>query len=134
GGGADEPLPPPSILNGSEQLIDSGGPAKTAENGSPVRADFSDFPYPWYITQVREALWNSWTQRMPSSGMLRCTVRFEIRRNGSVASSGVERSSGNRLFDHAAESSVENAAPFPALPDDFFEDTLTVHVEFKTTE
>ena len=71
---------------------------------------------------------------MTSSGVLKCTVRFDIQRGGGVKAVSVERSSGNRLFDYAAETSVENAAPFPPLPDDFYEDDLTVHVEFKTTE
>ena len=68
---------------------------------------------------------------MPSGGSLRCTVRFTINRNGSIKSVSVEKSSGNRLFDSAAESSAQAAAPFAALPDDFYEDRLTVHVEFK---
>jgi protein TonB len=128
-------LPKPSVLGGTARLFDP--PAtdnKNGENGSPVLADFSNFPYPWYITQVREALWNSWTAKMPSSGILRCTVKFEIQRSGAVQAVGVEKSSGNRLFDNAAETSVESAAPFPPLPDDFYEDALTVHVEFKTID
>lgn len=130
-----ELVPKPSVLGGASKLFDQEPAGKGGgENGAPALADFSNFPYPWYITQVREALWNAWTAKMPSSGALRCTVKFGIQRNGSVKGVGVERSSGNRLFDYAAETSVENAAPFPPLPDDFFEDDLTVHVEFKTTE
>jgi protein TonB len=136
-GEAADPLPKPSVLGGTARLIEPQPEEKgggEGGNGSPVVADFSNFPYPWYITQVREALWNSWTQRMPSSGMLKCTVRFEIQRGGTVSAVAVERSSGNRLFDYAAETAVESSAPFPVLPDDFYEDALTVHVEFKTTD
>jgi TonB family protein len=71
---------------------------------------------------------------MPSAGSLRCTVRFTINRNGSIKSVSVEKSSGNRLFDNAAESSAQTAAPFAPLPDDFYEDRLTVHVEFKAMD
>ncbi len=127
------PLPKPTVLGGTSKLFEPQSADKGAgNNGSPVQADFSNFPYPWYITQVREALWNSWTEKMPSSGLLKCTVKFDIQRGGAVKDISVERSSGNRLFDYAAEASVENAGPFPSLPDDFYEDTLTVHVEFKT--
>lgn len=134
-GGDSEPLPPPSVLNGQQKLIETrAADISGGGDGAPVLADFSNFPYPWYITQVREALWNSWTQRMPSSGKLKCTIRFDIQRGGAVGSVSVERSSGNRLFDYAAETAVESAAPLPGLPDDFYEDTLTVHVEFKTTD
>ncbi|HNT97236.1 MAG TPA: TonB family protein [Elusimicrobiales bacterium] len=137
-GGPSKPLPRPSILSeGGPGLFDRPDPAPAAggNNGqSGLSADFSNFPYPWYITQVRESLWNAWTLRMPTAGALRCTVSFDIARDGSARRISVSRSSGNRLFDHAARGAAEAAAPFPALPDDFFEDELTVHVEFKSTD
>jgi len=128
-------LPKPSVLSGGARLVDEEKPRGGAggENGAPMITD-SNFPYPWYITQVREALWTAWTGKMPSAGNLRCTVQFSIQRDGSAGSVSVEKSSGNRLFDNAAESTVEGAAPFAALPDDFYEDKLTVHVEFKAMD
>lgn len=131
-------LPKPSVLSGAAKLFDSD-PAPRAlpaggEGGTPLVTDAANFPYPWYITQVREALWNAWTERMPSGGSLRCTVRFTIDRGGSIRGVAVEKPSGNRLFDNAADSSVRAAAPFPPLPDDFFEERLTVHVEFKAAD
>lgn len=129
-------LPKPSIFSSGAKLFDeektAAGPS--GENGTPLTTDSANFPYPWYITQVREALWTAWTEKMPSGGSLRCTVRFTINRNGSIKSVSVEKASGNRLFDNAAESSVQAAAPFAALPDDFYEDRLTVHVEFKAMD
>lgn len=129
-------LPKPSILSSGARLFDdekkAGGAA--GEGGTPLTTDSANFPYPWYITQVREALWNAWTEKMPSGGSLRCTARFTINRNGSIKGVSVEKSSGNRLFDSAAESSVQAAAPFAPLPDDFYEDRLTVHVEFKAMD
>lgn len=127
-------LPKPSVLAGGAKLFETEKPAPGGEGGTPLITDSANFPYPWYITQVREALWNSWTSRMPSAGSLRCTVRFSISREGDIKSVSVEKSSGNRLFDNAAESAAQAAAPFEPLPDDFFEDRLTVHVEFKAMD
>ncbi|MCM2267632.1 MAG: TonB C-terminal domain-containing protein [Elusimicrobiales bacterium] len=127
-------LPKPSVLAGGGKLFEEERRKEGGEEGTPIVTDSANFPYPWYITQVRELLWNTWTARMPSGGDLRCTVRFSILRDGAVRAVSVEKSSGNRLFDNAAESSVESSAPFPALPDDFYEDKLTVHVEFKAME
>lgn len=127
-------LPKPSVLSGGAKLFETEKPAPGGEGGTPLITDSANFPYPWYITQVREALWNSWTSRMPSAGSLRCTVRFSITREGDIKSVNVEKSSGNRLFDNAAESAAQAAAPFAPLPDDFFEDRLTVHVEFKAMD
>lgn len=127
------PLPKPSILSSGDKLFEEAPVAAPSggEEGGPLIADAANFPYPWYITQVREALWTSWMERMPSGGTLRCMVRFIITRDGAMKKLSVEKSSGNRLFDNAAESSARAAAPFQPLPDDFPEDRLTVHVEFK---
>lgn len=129
-------LPKPSVLAGGGKLFEEEKKETGAggESGTPIVTDSANFPYPWYITQVREALWNAWTGKMPSGGDLRCTVRFSINRDGSVKGVSVEKSSGNRLFDNAAESSVESAAPFPVLPEDFYEEKLTAHVEFKAMD
>lgn len=127
-------LPKPSVLSGGAKLFEPEQGRSGGEEGTPIVTDSANFPYPWYITQVREILWNTWTSRMPSAGGLRCTVRFSILRDGTARAVSVEKSSGNRLFDTAAEGTVESAGPFPALPDDFFEEKLTVHVEFKAME
>lgn len=129
-------LPKPSVLSGASKLFEEEKREAEAsgENGTPLVTDAANFPYPWYISQVREALWNAWTAKMPSAGSMRCTVRFTVTRSGAVKGIAVEKSSGNRLFDYAAETSVESAAPFPRLPDDFYEDKLTVHVEFKAVD
>lgn len=130
---SSKPLPKPSVLSSGAKLFEpeTATAAAPGEGGTPLITDSANFPYPWYITQVREALWNAWTERMPSGGSLRCTVRFSILRDGEVKGVSVEKSSKNRLFDSAAESAVQAAAPFAALPEDFYEDRLTVHVEFK---
>ncbi len=125
------PLPKPSVLSSGAKLFTPAPAEQEGDEGTPLVADAANFPYPWYITQVREALWNSWTERMPSGGTLRCTVRFRISKDGSVSGVSVETSSGNRLFDNAAESAAKAAAPFQPLPDGFTEDSLTVHVDFK---
>lgn len=134
---SSSPLPKPSILSSGAKLFEAkplAALADTPGGGEPLVAEAPNFPYPWYITQVREALWNSWTERMPSGGTLRCTVKFVITRGGEIKSLSVEKSSGNRLFDNAAESSARAAAPFQPLPSDFPDDRLTVHVEFKAGE
>ncbi len=99
-------------------------------SSSSINTD-SNFPYPWYITQLREALWDSWQKIMPVNASLKCIISFRINSNGSITKVEVEKSSGNRMFDQSAISAVENADRLPPLPESFFEDYLTVHVEFK---
>ena len=70
-----------------------------------------NFPYPWYITQVRVSLWNQWTKSM-SSFHGDCTIIFSIMPNGSVVDVRTEDSSGDSAFDLAAASAAQDAAPF----------------------
>ncbi|MFH1619490.1 MAG: TonB family protein [bacterium] len=135
-----EPLPAPSILKGLAKAV----PAKTQGTGETdlsrksastgVSADFPDFPYPWYVSQVRNSLWNEWSSRMPRGSFMACVVAFSIKRDGNIARIMVEKSSGNKLFDFAAMSASDSAAPFPPLPADFAESQLTVHVEFRVAD
>lgn len=132
----------PSILKGATLPKPEAEPAKedaqqNAENqppGGAMTAEFPNFPYPWYITQVRASLWNQWSSRMPSGGRLSAVIGFQISNTGSVSGVKAERSSGNKLFDFAAMSAVESAAPFPPLPREYKQKTLSVHVEFKVAE
>ena len=97
-----------------------------------VQASFTNFPYPWYITQVRNALWTAWQKAKPKNGQgLSVLVSFNIDRNGAVFETQIERSSNDEAYDYAAMSAVKNSDPYPPLPEDFTKEILTVTVEFK---
>jgi protein TonB len=104
------------------------------EGGNAVKASFTNFPYPWYITQVRNALWREWSKRMPKKTGFSTLVSFSIYRHGAIYSVQVEKASGNDSYDYAATSAANNSAPYPPLPKDFPRDILTVTVEFKNEE
>jgi TonB family protein len=134
-----EPLPAPSVLRG----LAKAKPAKAEETGkglsresasTGVMADFPNFAYPWYVSQVRNSLWNEWSSRMPHGSFLACVVGFSIKRDGKITGVKAEKSSGNKLFDFAAMSASNAAAPFPPLPADFAENELAVHVEFRVSD
>jgi protein TonB len=59
-------------------------------------------------------------------------IRFAIRRDGSVASCSIARSSGNALLDEEAVALPERAGPFPPIPDEINGELLelTVPVTF----
>lgn len=132
----------PSILKGATLPKPAAEPVRedapqngeSQPPGGAMTAEFPNFPYPWYITQVRASLWNQWSSRMPSGGRLSAVIGFQIGGTGAVSGVKAERSSGNKLFDFAAMSAVESAAPFPPLPREYKQKTLAVHVEFKVAE
>ncbi|MBO7605191.1 MAG: TonB family protein, partial [Elusimicrobiaceae bacterium] len=91
-----------------------GGADKT------VQASFTNFPYPWYITQVRNALWTSWQKTKPKNDRgLSALVSFNIDRNGAVFQVQIEKSSRDEAYDYAAMSAVKNSDPYPPLPEGF---------------
>lgn len=142
-------LPRPSLLKGwteskepPKPSLGASGDSKAAPaaagpaSGMPgsaagVATDRADFPYPWYISQVRQMLWVAWQKRMPAAAGEGVVV-FSIVRNGSYTDLRMESSSGDSTFDDAAIASVQASAPFPPLPSDFAEPFLKIHLTLKS--
>ncbi|MBQ4493541.1 MAG: energy transducer TonB [Elusimicrobiaceae bacterium] len=100
-----------------------------------VQASFTNFPYPWYITQVRNNLWTAWQKLMPKKTLgLSVLVSFNIDKNGAVYGVQIDKSSKNDDFDYKGKVAVLNSAPYPPLPQDYGKEILTVSVEFKNEE
>lgn len=133
-------LPRPSLLRGF-QAPDEAKPAAAlapaalaADSGggeAGVSADMPNFPYPWYISQVRASLWNLWSVRMPRAGGL-CVVVFSLLPDGRAVDIRAEESSGDAAFDLVALGVVQDSGPYPPLPRGFSEPFLRVHVSFKS--
>ena len=138
-------LPPPSMAAANGFLPEKSSRRDSSGGGSGMRnvsegiggggfRTETDFPYPAYISGVRGKLFAQWREKAPAVSNMQCTVGFTIMRGGSIKNVSVEKSSGNRLFDTAATAAVRASAPFERLPDDFYEDVLVIHVEFKSTD
>lgn len=126
------PLAAPSMLNEEEEdALGEETEQPNAFGGGNIQTDFANFPYPWYITQVRNSLWGEWEKRRPAGSTLGTMVTFAIARDGKIKDLKVEKSSGDDTFDFAATSAVINAGPFAPLPMYYEKDELTVTVEFK---
>ncbi|HBL18633.1 MAG TPA: hypothetical protein DD417_18205 [Elusimicrobia bacterium] len=147
--GPKKPLPRPSFLPGAVET-----PAKTPTPAKPaapeaapgtsgkvapgpagpsaeVSADLADFPYPWYLAQLRSALWDRWSKRMPQE-TVELGILFTILADGSIVDLRIEYTSGDRGTDYAAMSAVKETAPLPPLPPGFRERFLRVHVQFRS--
>ncbi len=124
GAGAPSPSAAPSAPSGN---------APSASSGAGITTDLPNFPYPWYISQVRLLLWQAWQRRMPRLDA-EGAVGFSILPNGSFTDLSVESSSGDADFDGKALAAVQAAAPFPALPADFHEKFLKIHLTLKSEE
>ena len=129
----------PSVLQETDEKAEAadkasgeeGNDSPNAFGGGNIQTDFANFPYPWYITQVRNSLWSEWEKRRPAGSTLGTMVSFAIARDGKIKDLKVEKQSGDDTFDFAATSAVINAGPFAPLPMYYEKDELTVTVEFK---
>jgi TonB family protein len=128
-----KPAIKPSLLSPTEPAVTGAPGAAAGMPGSAagIATDLPNFPYPWYISQVRQMLWTAWQKRMPGSSGEGIVV-FAIMRNGNYTDLQMESSSGDAAFDQAATDAVQAAAPFPALPSDFAEPFLKIHLTLKS--
>lgn len=123
------PAAAPAAAASVQATPGAGGAPGGEGSGAAVSADMPNFPYPWYISQVRAQLWAKWTARMPRTpgGVV---VMFTILKTGALTDLRVEASSGDDGYDYAALTSVQESAPFAPLPPGFKDRFLKVHVRF----
>ncbi|MFH0807241.1 MAG: TonB family protein [Elusimicrobiota bacterium] len=128
----DRENPPAQVINpeGNAGAGNSGLPFGQGGGGISV----SNFPYNWYLSILRDRLMSRWNEESSLSKKQVCSVMFVIEKDGSLGDLSIERSSGDGYFDHVALRSVEYSQPFPPLPEDFKENELRVHVDFKVSQ
>ena len=103
----------------------------TAESLIGIRSD-EQFDFPYYIRIMTGKISSNWLN--PYQGQdekVTATVYFQVLRDGTITSSRVEKSSGISTFDRAALRAVVTSSPLPALPVEFAESKLTVHLDFE---
>lgn len=108
----------------------SGGDSSQAP-GAGISTDMPNFPYPWYISQIRASLWSQWSSRMPRQAG-QAVVVFTLLPSGKLVDLRIESSSGDSALDLAAQGAVQDSAPFPPLPKGFKEPFLKIHVTLKS--
>ena len=113
------PSPPPPPL---------GAPSGSAVGSGPLTLSVSDFPYAYYIRQIQQKIQERWYGRaIPGQ---QPSVVFEIRRDGRLNVVTIDRTSGNAYYDQVALRAINDASPFPPLPDDFRKAVLRIGLQF----
>ncbi|MBN2347180.1 MAG: TonB C-terminal domain-containing protein [Candidatus Aminicenantes bacterium] len=129
-----ESIPPGRSLEAGLKtgISSGGGGGGWGEPGGPGGGGY--FPHAYYIDLLRNRISSSWYSSLVAPGLRGkhvSGVYFIIRRNGEIDELRVERPSGNVSLDLSARRAIENAAPFPPLPNDFPSQYLVVHFEFE---
>ena len=97
--------------------------------GRRVEMDVSNFCCPEYIERVILVIQRGWDKQQGVRGS--SVVTFTIHRDGTVDGVVVRRSSGFYALDNAAMRAIARAQQLPALPAEFTNPSLTLHVTFE---
>jgi TonB family protein len=105
-----------------------GAPTGAASGSGPLTLSVTDFPYAYYIRQVAGKIREQWNGRaIPGQ---QPSVVFEIRRDGRLNVVTIDKSSGNSYYDQVALRAINDAGPFPPLPDEFKKTVLRIGLQF----
>jgi TonB family protein len=119
-----------------EGTATSTGPASVGGTGlsADVGVDDANFEFTYYLIAVRNRIGQNWSAPagLATSGKpVRAVVYFRVGRDGSVAQSKLEETSGIAFFDQSAMRAVLISNPLPPLPLGFGGSDLGVHFAFE---
>jgi protein TonB len=103
-------------------LSSGGGP------GTGSRLDVANFCCPDYLITMIERIRANWNQKQSASG--ETIIHFTIQRDGTLTNAATEQSSGSPVLDLAALRALAVTRQIPALPAQYPDSTLGVHLTF----
>ncbi len=135
---ARKPTTGPEIKTGDARA-DTGGapipfggltrPSGGGQQSSGATTDYANFCCPAYLTQMTDLIKRNWNQNQGASGQVK--VKFTVRRDGTLFDVQVEEPSQQALLDLESQRAILKTRQIPALPREFTENTLTVHLIFE---
>lgn len=96
--------------------------------GTGAYLDVGDFCCPEYLESMMQLIQRNWSSNQNVTG--RTLMKFTIERSGAITGVQIERSSGFVALDETARRALLATARLPALPPQFPNDRLTVHMNF----
>ena len=127
------PTTGPEVKSGTAR-IETGGQAipfgglATGGGGTTGYVDVQNFCCPEYLNTMLQLIQRNWQSQQQQDGQV--VVKFVIRRDGTLTNVEVEKHS-QYFLDMAAQRAVTVTKQLPALPGQFPEDHLTVHLIFQ---
>ena len=102
----------------------------TAGAGSTGTGGLSGIRMRAYREELRAKIESAWNIPSRSKG-LKAVFFLSINRAGNVEQARLVQGSGNALFDESLQRAIQQAQPFPALPEDFTARTFDVPLNFQ---
>src|SRR5262245_11108858 len=97
--------------------------------GTGAYLDVGDFCCPEYLETIMQMVQQNWSSKQNATGQT--IMKFTIQRNGVLSDVQVERPSGFVALDMAAQRALLLTQRVPALPAQFPNQLLTVHLRFE---
>ncbi len=105
------------------------GGAASGGGGAGPRLDVANFCCPEYLVTMQDRILRNWESRQQSLGTT--GVVFVVQRDGRLTDVAVERSSGNSQLDFLATRALTLTRQLPALPGEYPNPSLRVHLTFE---
>ncbi|MFH1010660.1 MAG: TonB family protein [bacterium] len=140
--GAPEPKKPlvaPSKEKATSKKTAPASPAGTAKSKGEGRSLSGaagtmrvggDFAFDWYLALIQSKIEQNFRPPPGRRKALMAILEFRISKGGEVVGLQRKQSSGDFLFDQAAERAVRAAGRFPPLPANFDASELGINFEF----
>ena len=131
GGGLSFPLKRENLFD--REIIAKSAKKEDEQKKSSVTFDAKEFKYYGYMQRLKEKIEGIW--QYPSDAAMRgiygdLYINFTIKKDGSLGSVDLFRTSGHRSLDEAAIKALRDAAPYWPLPEEWKEDGLTIKGHF----
>lgn len=91
--------------------------------------DYANFCCPAYLKQMTDMIQRNWNPNQGVTGVVK--VKFTIARDGALSNVEVEKPSNISTLDLESQRAILKTQQLPALPREFTESTLTVHLNFQ---
>lgn len=98
-------------------------------SGTGGTLDVGDFCCPDYLVTMQQLIRRNWNEKQQAGG--ESIVRFTIVRDGTIIGVELERSSGYAVLDQESQRALLLTRQVPALPVQFTDSQLTVHLRFQ---
>lgn len=116
--------------------IDKKKPKTTKATSSAVKTTdlkAKNFPFKWYLDIVQHKVKTNWQEPGKAPGLantITTTVSFTINKTGGVSNIKIHKPSSFPALDNSALKGVQNAKPFPPLPENYKKDSLDIIIKF----
>jgi len=122
---------PADIQEIIDQIAKAPSPSET--KGAGITFDTKEFRYRAYMERLKEKIEGVWVY--PRSAAEKgiygdLIIQFTIRKDGSLVSAKVVRTSGHQELDKAAVQALREGEPYWPLPAGWEEDSLTINGHF----